>query len=195
MANLSDIKKTLANITKSVEKAKGNAQLIALKEAEAIHKKRIFVFGLATGLSKIGKYSKKPTYISVDKFKSKYGGAVKTGSIKPSGKSGKSKFKNGKTRRSMFLKGGYAQLRKLTGRQNSTVDLNFSGNLLSSIQVGDGRGGKVYGFLNDDAIKLSKVLRRKYRKPIFEISKHEESTAVKTMEFEINRIVDNALRT
>lgn len=96
------------------------------------YKQRIFTEGLDTFGSKIGSYSTNPFYINPN---SPTLLGVSTSGIKPEGKTGKTKFKNGKPHRSKYLSEGYAELRQLTGRQSDTVDLNFSGSLERSVKV------------------------------------------------------------
>jgi hypothetical protein len=51
------------------------------------------------------------------------------------GKYGNKVFKNGQPHKTKYLTDGYSELRNLTGRQNATVDLNFSGSVFQSVQV------------------------------------------------------------
>ena len=96
----------------------------------AEYKQRIFSEGLDSSGAPIGTYSVNPFYINP---KTLIG--VKAAGIKPEGKNGQTVFKNGKPHKTKYLTQGYAQLRDLTGRQSSTVDLNFSGSLFESIKV------------------------------------------------------------
>lgn len=98
----------------------------------AEYKQRIFSDGLATDGDAIGQYSVNPFYINPN---NPVLSGVASSGIKPVGKYGQTVFKNGKPHKTKYLANGYAQLREETGRQSSTVDLNFSGSLFGSIKV------------------------------------------------------------
>lgn len=96
----------------------------------AEYKQRIFFEGLDSSGSSIGQYSTNPFYINPLTLIS-----VSSAGITPEGKNGQKVFKNGNPHKTKYLMQGYRQLRDLTGRQSSTVDLNFSGSLFQSIKV------------------------------------------------------------
>jgi hypothetical protein len=96
------------------------------------YKQRIFTNGLDSTGGDIGVYSTNPFYINPN---SPQLAGVASRGIKPEGKTGKTKFKNGNPHKSKYLTEGYFELRSLTGRQNDKVDLNFSGSLERSVKV------------------------------------------------------------
>jgi hypothetical protein len=102
------------------------ASLVANLEFLAVYKKRIFQIGL-TSVS----YSSRPFYASVSKKRP----GLPKGKLKPKGKNGKAKFKNGKTKKSQYLRGGYREFRQVFGRQTSAVDFNLTGTSFQSIQL------------------------------------------------------------
>ncbi len=125
------------------QEAVNNAALPAFKEFEADYKERIFVRGLNSANKRIGQYSTEPFYINP---KAETLRGVKRGGIKPMGKFGQTRFKNGKPHKTKYLRQGYQQLRQLTGRKSGYVDLNFSGASLQTMQAGLKSGRLVFGF-------------------------------------------------
>lgn len=97
-------------------------------ELEAKHKQRIFAEGLNSDGSKIGEYSQAPTYYPKEVF-------IRKGAFKAKGKKNSGDFKNGKQRKSMFLAGGYSELRSIQGRQTDFVDIKYSGSAERSIGI------------------------------------------------------------
>lgn len=73
-------------------------------------------------------YSTKPYY---QPLKQGFGRLRKLGS-----KDGKKNFKNGKTRKSVYIPGGYAQLRRELGRSTTDGRLVFTGRMLNNMSVG-----------------------------------------------------------
>lgn len=194
MSQLTDVNKTFKDLRENLQKIAGNGVLIGYTEMAPIYQKRIFVNGLSSSLSRIGTYSKKPAYFSLS-LKSKLKGRANTGGLKAQGKKGPgAKFKNGKARKSMYIKTGYAGFRKVLWRQNSKVDLNLTGALSSSIKIGKKGGRIVYGFTNTDKADLASNLESKYKKKIFRTSRFEEGTAIKEATRSINEAIGRILK-
>lgn len=111
------IAKLRAKLNDLVQNNKPLARAVASVHADQME--RIFVDGQATsGL--IGTYSTKPMYVS------------KTPDLKSfptKGKTGKTKFNNGKNHASAFFANGYKGFRASQNRQNSFVDLKLTGQL------------------------------------------------------------------
>ena len=95
---------------------------IAARDTMAMQAGRIFVEGKDSADSSIGKYSTKPLYLNPKKSPKKF--AVK-------GKTGKSKFKNGKPHQTRYFADGYKGFRNTIGRQTKFVDLSLVGDLQS----------------------------------------------------------------
>lgn len=194
MSQLTNVKKTFENLRNGLKTIVGDGIVLGYKEMEPVYQKRIFTNGQTTSGSRIGKYSKKPAYYSLT-LKSKLKGRVSTGGLKPLGKAGSDKFSNGKKHKSMYIGTGYHGFRAAVGRQNNTVDLNLTGALSKSIQVGKKGGRTVYGFTNDEKAELAENLEKKYKgKKIFLTSRNEETIAVKTATDYITKRIDNILK-
>jgi hypothetical protein len=150
--------------TALTQDAVNNAALPAFKEFEADYKERIFVRGLNSAGKRIGQYSTTPFYIN-PKAESLRG--VKRGGIKPQGKFGQVRFKNGKRHKTKYLGSGYRQLRQLTGRQSGFVDLNFSGASLQTLQTGVKSGRLIFGFTNAQRQVILEAQETRYNTLIF----------------------------
>lgn len=110
-------------------------------------KQRIFRLGLDSNNSPIGSYSTNSYYQNPTKLV-----GVPTGGVTPQGKNGLGVFKNGKPKKTRYLQNGYAELRELVGRQAEYVDLNFSGSLQLSMQVGVRGNVAVFGFTTQEGV-------------------------------------------
>lgn len=98
------------------------------------YKQRIFLQGFASDNTQIGLYSTNPFYINPDDPEKFIG--VKKPALKPIGKTGKTVFKStGKPHKTAYLTRGYEQLRGLVGKNNPTVNLDYSSSLRVSIKV------------------------------------------------------------
>lgn len=100
----------------------------AMTELQGEYIERIFVKGQNTSGGEIGTYSKKSNYYTQSQF-------IRKGAFKPKGKHSSKDFTNGNKRKSMFLGGGYSELRKIQGRPNDKKDYNYSGSLKSGFSV------------------------------------------------------------
>lgn len=89
---------------------------------------RIFNRGENSAGEKIGDYSTRPGYFSEDKF-------IRKSAFKKQGKKATGDHANGKARRTMYLPGGYKELRDIQGRKTDFVNLKYSGSLEKSINV------------------------------------------------------------
>jgi hypothetical protein len=122
----------------------------------AEYKNRIFVDGQTTDGSPIGQYSNNPFYQNPNTLT-----GVAASGVTPVGKYGNTTFKNGKPHKTRYLSNGYSELRTLTGRQNSTVDLNFSGSLERSIKVvQDGETAVIRYTSDSESAKMTQNERR-----------------------------------
>lgn len=110
---------------------------VATKMAQ-LFTNRIFDEGVNGSEAAIGQYSTTPMYASKSTFRN-------AGSFKPQGKnaektaSGKlkkgSKEKKSGGRKSMYLAGGYKQLRSIQGLESSFVNLTYRGNLRRGLKL------------------------------------------------------------
>jgi len=127
-------------------------------------------------------YANKPGYFAREDFfrKSKF---------KPQGKNSTSPFfQNGNRRQSMYLAGGYAQLRQLHGLQTDKVDLMFTGSLMTSITTGNYRGKTVLGFIDFHEINKARGAEHRYGKRIFEPTTEEITAVEKLVETQLSKI-------
>ena len=144
---------------------------VAALEVFADYKDRIFKEGRASDESRIGDYDTKPYYVSKSQLK-----GLPKSKFKPKGKNGKAKFKNGKTKKSTYVKKGYFEFRKVAGRQNRFVDLNLTGASARSIQLGTQGTFVVFGFTDDKRRKILEANELRFKKNIFSLSLQERKT-------------------
>jgi hypothetical protein len=111
-----------------IEAATERAIPAAANTMAAEMKERIFSLGKAADGGDIGQYSAKAGYFVRSQF-------IRQGAFKPIGKNGDVKKENGTQRKSMFLKGGYKELREIQGRQTNKKDFRYSGSGERSIKV------------------------------------------------------------
>jgi hypothetical protein len=127
--NIIDRLNKLAEVIADDNTAKRISQVAAFRVI-AEYKNRIFRLGLDSAGNSIGVYSTNPFYVNPTTLI-----GVKASAVVPMGKYGNKVFKNGQPHKTKYLTDGYSELRNLTGRQNATVDLNFSGSVFQSVQV------------------------------------------------------------
>jgi hypothetical protein len=172
---MSKLSKYIKSVKQIIEEALNKKALneIALpdfKVFEAVYKERIFVKGKATDGKGIGQYDTKPFYVNPSSEALR---GVKKSGFKPMGKNGKSKFKNGKSKKTKYLKSGYSQFRSLAGRNSSFVDLNLSGASLQTIQAGIKGKNLVLGFTNQNRLVILESQEARFKKDIFKPTKDE----------------------
>ena len=130
---------------------------------------RIFDKGVNGDGNKIGEYSTEPAYYSKKQFK-------KTSAFKPRGKnSNASKFKDGKTRKSMFIADGYHGLKGVQGYKNDTVNLTYSSTLRNNFDAGltEDKGDVIVRLNSANADKMGWMVS-KYGKATFKHTKEEK---------------------
>lgn len=130
-------------------------------------KDRIFNQGLDRDNKIIAEaYSRKPIYVVKEQF-------VKRGSFKARGKnSASSKFDNGNRRKSMYLPGGYEELKKI---QNLGDNVNFfyRGDLKRAFVAQFQDGVLLIGFNSQKQADKRRYLEKKYNKVVFHYSVEE----------------------
>lgn len=142
---------------------------------------RIFLNGKDSDDQAIGRYSTKPYYASLNQTSQ-----VRSSSLKGRGKNdSKSKFQNGKPRKSMYLPGGYAEFRNVVGRQSERVDLNLTGSLQKDIRLGTSQGISQVAFTTDDKLEIAKGNEKRFGKTIFSASEAELSKLVQRWEDDV----------
>jgi len=128
-----------------------------------LYTNRIFDEGVNGNDAQIGKYSTKEMYASKSAFKN-------AGGFKGVGKRPK---KKGKVNKSMYLPGGYKQLKSIQGLESSFVNLTYRGDLrrgLKLVTVGDAVEIKVAG-INEKKVS---GLKDKYGAATFNHTKEEK---------------------
>jgi len=127
----------------------------AMTELEAEWKDRVFGRGENSDGGDIGQYSTKPAYYTKAAF-------IRTGAFKPKGKNnGGPTFENGAQRKSMYLPGGYSELRSIQGRSTEVVNLKYGGSLERAFRVY--KFGSEVLFGNADAVEHKKVIGNEER--------------------------------
>lgn len=163
----------MANLTPEQFQQKINDKIRSLKVVDVVtfpvatemirlFTNRIFDEGKNGANAQIGTYSTKPMYASKTTFRN-------AGGFKGVGK----KPKKGKINKSMYLPGGYKELKSIQGLENSFVNLTYRGELrrgLKLVTEGDAVEIKVAG-LNEKKVS---GLTDKYGSETFKHTKEEK---------------------
>ena len=118
-------------------------------------KKRIQRDGKASSGNAIGSYSTRPRYYSKAAF-------VKKSAFKPVGKKGKRE--GAKT---MYLPGGYKELRAVQGRPVNGVNLTYTGDLMASFKMMRGQNKILIGLDSEHESKKKEGLEKRYGKFLY----------------------------
>ena len=136
---------------------------IALSTVLAVHKPRIFQHGFDAKGAKIGTYSVKATSISR-----------------------KQQARNtGKT----TFKGGYAEYKRLIGKNPGYVVLRNTDQMMMDYGLQGSALSYGFGFQNSANYDKSHWMEEKYKKKIFDISRHEESVLVDVLTDQLKRAI------
>lgn len=149
--SFSDLTSHLQDIARRLDEQMPDVGVVqAMTELEAEWKDRVFGRGEASDGGPIGEYSTKPAYYTRAAF-------IRTAAFKPKGKNGGgSTFANGAARKSMYLPGGYSELRSIQGRSTEVVNLKYGGSLERAFRVYKFGGESLLG--NADEAEHRKVL-------------------------------------
>lgn len=191
--SIDDVVRDLKGLIIRLEEPKVRAVREAALDTIGLYKRRIFVDGRATSASRIGRYSTRPTYVSIAAQKRRTGSQIKNGRLTPKGKNGRVKFKNGRYLKTRYFPDGYKGFRDAVGRQSSYVDFNLSGELERSIQVGSSGGRTVIGFLKDSERDKAEKLEKKFQRDVFTFSDEEVEKAFDVMEAALLKAIDRIL--
>lgn len=141
-------------------------------------RQRLFQTGTQGDGSKTGNYSTEPIYASesqfknTDKFRPQGKNAKKTANGKL--KKGQKNKKDGSERKTMYLPGGYKELRHVQGMETGFVNLQYSGDLFTDFTkltiVKDSVVTKTSREINKDKIE---GLTKKYGQSLFKHSNEE----------------------
>lgn len=144
--------------------------------------RRIIRQGLKTDGTKIGKYSETPFYAGPKAF-------IVKSKNKKTGKTGKSKFKNGKSHKTMYLETGYKQLREVQGRESSFVNLEYTGSMMNDYKVGRDGNDIVVGFTNIEESKKRKANDERFDGPIFAASRDDMASYRQAIVLESKQLI------
>ena len=153
-----------------------NALRVAALTAHTVHKDRIFGKGEDAAGGTIGKYSRKPLYVSQSQSPVR---------LNPKGKTGKNKFKDGTAHKSQYFDQGYFGFRGQVGRQTGFVDLRLSGQMEQDYGLDARAGAYVSGFSNSTNYKKATGNEAHFKKDIFSVSEEEMDVFVDVYEDEI----------
>lgn len=130
---------------------------VALRVLEAEMKSRIFVSGTASDGSSIGQYSTNPITVTKEDF-------AKKSSFRPGGKRSNKKLN---PRTSMYVPGGYKELRELQGLEAQFVNTDYSGSLKHSIRVVHEGTAFALVISRDDKADIAEELEKQFKKEIY----------------------------
>lgn len=144
-----------------------------------VMKTRIHELGLASDGSPIGRYSKKPIYVSVT---ANPGNAKAFGT--PTGKPNAMGIaeavfqhgaKKGQPHKSKYFPGGYDEFKTSIGRNElGSVNLSLSGQLNNQLKIIPTENGEGYGWDNKKQLDIALGMEKKYGKKIWGLSEEEE---------------------
>ena len=172
-----NIRNRIECIQKAIVEAKPQAELLGAQEIEIQMKKRIFVRGQDINGNRIGDYSTEPFYVNPE------GEALRQlnkSRFRPKGKNSRfSKFKNGNPRKTRYLPRGYAEFRERALKNSASKEVNFnlSGTSMKTLKTGLKDGRFVFGFGNEERMKILLANEEKFGKDVFTASEEEREKA------------------
>lgn len=180
-----------------------NIALVAGKQLEAEMGRRIFLKGRDTAGAAIGTYSVTPFYINPNAplFKLLPKNKKNKPRITPIGKNGQTVFKNGKPHKTAYIGGGYAEFRKIVGRQPGAklaklggitangVNLNLTGSMAQNFGLGISGRRIAMGFTSLLEYNKARGNEKRFGKVIFAASKSERVNFTRAANREFLRLV------
>jgi hypothetical protein len=180
-----------------------NIALVAGKQLEAEMGRRIFLKGRDTTGAAIGTYSVTPFYINPNAplFKLLPKNKKSKPRLTPIGKTGQTVFKNGKPHKTAYLAGGYAEFRKIVGRQPGAklaklggitangVNLNLTGSMAQNFSLGFSGKRIALGFSSAVEFQKARGNEKRFGKAIFTASKSEKINFTRAANREFLRLV------
>lgn len=140
---------------------------------------RIHQDGKAVDNTLIGQYnSTKPFYINPNKA------PRKAGLMPPKGKTGETKFKDGKPHKTTYVN-SYKDFRNRIGRKTDKVNLNLTGKLQSELNLVVVNNKADIGFTTSYGGTISEALEDKYGKKIWGVSKADKKEIINIIKEEI----------
>lgn len=135
----------------------------AANELLANLKNRIIREGKNSSQQTIGNYSTKSAYFTRDQFD-------RRSSFKPTGKTGKKSFKDGRPHKSMYLPAGYKELRDVQGKPTDNIKANYSGSTMAAYQQQVTDTAVLQGMTDARSSKVRKGLEKQKKQDIYKPS-------------------------
>lgn len=155
------------------EKTLGELGFETMVAIMAEQKNRIFHEGKNSAMGNIGTYSTKAGYYGPKAF-------IRKASFKPKGKVKSGDFENGEKRKTMFLAGGYSELRKIQARKVDKVNFKYSGSLEAGLAILQQGSEIIYGQSSQfEALKME-GLEDQFG-VVFQLSENEQDVARETL--------------
>ena len=155
------------------EKTLGELGVETMVAVMAEQKERIFSQGKNTAMGMIGKYSTESDYYGQKAF-------IRKSAFKPQGKENKGDFANGNKRKTMFLAGGYSELRQIQARKVDKVNFKYSGSLEAGLAILQQGTEIIYGQSSQyEALKME-CLEERFG-VVFQLSEDEQNVARETL--------------
>ncbi len=155
------LERTRLLIEKLKDKARANIFVPATTRLLGEVKNRIQLDGENTSGGQIGQYSTEPMYATREQFD-------RGSSFKPQGKKQvvnngqRTKKTKGPDRKSMYLPGGYKELRNIQGKPIDKVNLTYRGDLMNSYQQTVKENEIVQGLVSEKESLKRQGLEKKY---------------------------------
>lgn len=145
--------------------------------------------GRNTDGSKRQGYSNTPMYASQQQF-------VAKGSFSAQGKTGNKTKKNGQPNQSMYLPGGYEQLREIQGRRTDIKNYEYTGDLLNdfNLESQPNQNKVLIGFRSEAQSKKRLALETKFGKAFppsqAEVQEYKDEVVEGTKELNIKLMIN-----
>jgi hypothetical protein len=178
-ANIESILKPIVEKLNSLDGEFGNNLLREVATTQLAEMKvRIFEDGEDENNSAIGNYSTNPIYLNPNNSPKKFTTA---------GKSGKTKFKDGRPHKTKYFERGYFAFKSEIGRNKiGTVNLSLSRDFQNKMTIIGTSNGWGIGWLEDEKYNRALHFQEKYRKQIFSQTKNEAEITKKVIDNFLN---------
>lgn len=159
------------------------------KTIEAIWKARIFNLGRDASGNIIGVYSKTATWATIEQFDKESAFNSRVKNRKRAVNKGSNPGPAGSPRESIDLPGGYAELREIQGKKSDFVNLDYTGSLRVSFQLGTRGDEVIYGTPNQTSLNKKRWLERHFNTEIWALSEDEVEIGTEATARAINLIL------
>jgi len=143
---------------------------------------RVFTEGKDSNSSKIGNYSTRAGYFTTR--------GIGKG-LSARGKTGRTKFKNGRSLKTRYFADGYSGWKTAIGRNTlGSVNLNLSGSMRNNFQLFKTSSGWGIGWSSDKLVERARHFEtKKYNKAIWMLTKKEQKEASRIALIEIGNAI------